>query len=160
MTIKRWNGSSYVDLTTLKRWNGSAWVDITLAKRWSGSAWVDIPLPGGGTPPLSITVSPGYAYGQIHDPNPPYPTAQMVYSNAVTITHTGGTGTPVYSWEYVSGNTSITPSPANAATTQFSASLLRNREVEAVFRGRCVKGAEQATVLVTVNLSYYSGDLA
>ena len=43
MAGKRWNGTSYVDLTTTrKRWNGSTWVDIVTAKRWNGSAWIDL----------------------------------------------------------------------------------------------------------------------
>ena len=42
MAGKRWNGSSFVDITTKKRWNGSAWVDLVTAKRWTGSAWVNI----------------------------------------------------------------------------------------------------------------------
>lgn len=54
MAGKRWNGSSYVNITTKKRWNGSAWVDITTAKRWSGSAWVDL-LSGGSS--LTLTLS-------------------------------------------------------------------------------------------------------
>jgi hypothetical protein len=49
MAGKRWNGSSYVDLTTTKkRWNGSTWVDITTAKRWNGSTWIDLFPSGGG----------------------------------------------------------------------------------------------------------------
>lgn len=49
MAGKRWNGSSYVDLTTTKkRWNGSTWVDITTAKRWNGSTWIDL-FPSGGS---------------------------------------------------------------------------------------------------------------
>lgn len=148
-----------MDLTTLKRWNGSAWVDLTLAKRWSGSAWVDIPLPGGGTPPLSIVLSPGFAYGEVNYTSPPYPTAQTVYSNAVTIVPTGGTGTPVYSWEYVSGSTAIQPTSPNTAGTQFSASLLRNRSASAVWRGRCVRGAENVSSTITVDLAYYTGDI-
>jgi len=50
MAGKRWNGTTFIDLTTTrKRWNGSAWVDITTAKRWSGTAWIDL-FPSG--PPV------------------------------------------------------------------------------------------------------------
>lgn len=159
MTIKRWNGTSYTDLTTLKRWNGTTWVDITLAKRWNGTTWVDIPLPGGGTPPLSLTISPGNAYGELNYSNPPYPSAQTVTTNSVTMNPAGGTGTPAYAWEYVSGSTGITPTTPYAASTQFSASLLRNRSVTATFRGRCVRGAETVSVNLTVTLAYYTGDI-
>lgn len=42
MAGTRWNGSSWVGITTKKRWNGTTWVDLTIAKRWNGSAWVDL----------------------------------------------------------------------------------------------------------------------
>ena len=42
MAGTRWNGSSWVGITTKKRWNGSTWVDLTIAKRWNGSTWVDL----------------------------------------------------------------------------------------------------------------------
>lgn len=159
MTIKRWNGTAYVDLTTLKRWNGTSWVDITLAKRWDGTAWTDIPLPGGGTPPLSVTVSPGYAYGELNITNPPFPTAQAVNSNAVTMTANGGTGTPVYSWEFISGDQNVQPVSPLSATTYFKATLLRNRDTQAVWRARVIRGAENVSAFITVRLAYYSGDV-
>lgn len=47
MAGKRWNGSSYVDVSTKKRWNGSSWIDLTTAKRWNGSSWIDLfPVSG------------------------------------------------------------------------------------------------------------------
>lgn len=53
MAGTRWNGSSWVGITTKKRWNGSTWVDLTIAKRWNGSSWVDLfpaaPLALGNT---------------------------------------------------------------------------------------------------------------
>lgn len=42
MSIKRYSGSSAVDVTTRKRFTGSGWVDLTIGKRWNGSAWVDL----------------------------------------------------------------------------------------------------------------------
>ena len=42
MSIKRYSGSSTVDVTSRKRFVGSGWVDLTIGKRWSGSAWVDL----------------------------------------------------------------------------------------------------------------------
>ena len=47
--IKRYSGSSAVDVTSRKRWNGSGWVDLTFGKRWSGSAWVDLWNDSGGS---------------------------------------------------------------------------------------------------------------
>lgn len=49
MSIKRYSGSSTVDVTSRKRWNGSGWVDLTFGKRWSGSAWVDLWNDSGGS---------------------------------------------------------------------------------------------------------------
>jgi hypothetical protein len=40
----RWNGSSWVRITTLKRWDGSSWVDVALVRRWDGSNWVNANL--------------------------------------------------------------------------------------------------------------------
>lgn len=42
MSIKRYTGSAFSEVSTRKRWNGSAWVDLTVGKRWNGSAWVDL----------------------------------------------------------------------------------------------------------------------
>lgn len=38
--VKRWNGSSMVDINP-KKWNGSAWVDVEVYK-WDGSKWVNM----------------------------------------------------------------------------------------------------------------------
>lgn len=38
-TLKRYNGTSYVNPTTTKRYDGSAWVNVKAVKRWNGSAW-------------------------------------------------------------------------------------------------------------------------
>lgn len=40
--FKKWNGSSWQDITTLKKWNGSAWQDISSLKKYNGSAWQDV----------------------------------------------------------------------------------------------------------------------
>lgn len=42
MSIKRYSGTGFTDVSSRKRWNGSAWVDLTIGKRWNGSAWVDL----------------------------------------------------------------------------------------------------------------------
>lgn len=48
MAGKRWNGSSFVDISTKNRWNGSSWVDLTTAKRWNGTSWIDLFPAGSG----------------------------------------------------------------------------------------------------------------
>lgn len=42
MSIKRYSGASFADVSSRKRWNGSAWVALNVGKRWNGSAWVDL----------------------------------------------------------------------------------------------------------------------
>ena len=42
MSIKRYTGSAFSEISSRKRWNGSAWVALTVGKRWNGAAWVDL----------------------------------------------------------------------------------------------------------------------
>lgn len=49
MSIKRYTGASFADVSSRKRWNGSAWVNLTFGKRWNGSAWVDLWNDSGGS---------------------------------------------------------------------------------------------------------------
>lgn len=55
MSIKRYSGTSFADVSSRKRWNGSAWVNLTFGKRWNGSAWVDLwsDSSGGDSEPSS-----------------------------------------------------------------------------------------------------------
>lgn len=160
MSVKWWSGSAWNDASFIRYWTGSAWVDASTVKYWSGSEWVPVTFAGGGGGTFTVTASPGTAYGQEIDPNPPYATAVNVSSNAVTMTPNGGSGTPSYSWTRISGDSSIVASNPNSASTTFSASVFRNNDRSAVFRGTCIRGADTGTVDVPVNLSYYTGDLA
>ena len=70
--IKRYSGSSAVDVTSRKRWNGSGWVDLTFGKRWSGSSWVDLWNDSGGSGVLfsdmkSTVSSPTVHYSASYD---------------------------------------------------------------------------------------------
>ncbi len=40
MTIKRWDGSKWVNVSAIYRWDGSKWVKAK-CRRWDGSKWVD-----------------------------------------------------------------------------------------------------------------------
>ena len=42
MSMKRFTGAAFGNVTTRKRWNGSAWVNLIFGRRWNGSAWVDL----------------------------------------------------------------------------------------------------------------------
>ena len=42
MSIKRYSGADFAEVSSRRRWNGSSWVALTSGKRWSGSAWVNL----------------------------------------------------------------------------------------------------------------------
>ncbi len=42
MSVKLWNGSTFVDPSALKRWNGSAFVDVSAAYIWDGAGFVKV----------------------------------------------------------------------------------------------------------------------
>lgn len=154
MTAKRWNGSSYTDLTTFKRWSGSAWVDLTVAKRWNGTTWEDIPGMLSGS--LSATLSSSNAFGLKFDPEPA-PPAAVVTTTSVTVTPQGGTGSgPTYLWQRVSGDTSITVSNSTAATVSFSAIVSKFGTRVGVWRCTVTRGAESVVLYVNVALDYSS----
>lgn len=51
MSIKRYTGSGFAEITSRKRWNGSSWVALTVGKRWNGDAWENVwnAAPAGGS---------------------------------------------------------------------------------------------------------------
>ena len=152
MTMKRWDGATWGDLTTAKRWDGASWVDLTIAKRWDGSTWVDIPLPGGGGGGLSATVSPAFADALFFDAIPS-PLFRTLTTNSVTVTATGGSGAgPTYSWTRISGSSAINANSPTSATTSFTASVGRNQRVDATFRCTVTRGSDTVSVNVPVFL--------
>ena len=42
MSMKRYAGAAFTNITTRKRFDGAAWVNLTFGRRWNGSAWVDL----------------------------------------------------------------------------------------------------------------------
>lgn len=159
MTMKRWTGSAFVDITVAKRWNGSAWVDLTLAKRWNGSAWIDIPLPGGGGGGLAATVSDSSVFGTEFRVSPPaWPAVLAVGSDSpasVTVTPTGGTGPYTFLWTHESGDSAVQVLSPTAATTSFIANVGKNQTKSAVKRCTITDAALATTFLfVNVSLSY------
>lgn len=166
MTAKRWTGTAYADIATKKRWTGSVWTDITTAKRWNGTAWVDITFAGGGGGGgLTISLSPSSAF--IYDEcsrdiDGFCPFIKTLTTNSVTITATGGTGGgPTYSWQYVSGSSSIVANSPTSATTTFTANVARNEEAVAVFKCVVTQGVEtkELSLEVTISYSYIAGGL-
>lgn len=152
MTFKRWDGAAYVDVTTKKRWDGVSWVDLTVAKRWDGASWVD--FLGGGGSGLSVTISPGSAYGFLFDPEPA-PLFATVTTNSVTATAAGGTGPYTYAWTKVSGDSALSANSPAAATTTFSANVAKNDERSGVWRVTATDSlAATATADITVRVEY------
>lgn len=132
MTMKKTlDGAVFVDLTVAKKTlDGSTFVDLTLAKKFDGVNWIDIPLPGGGGGGLSVTIAPGLATGTAITG----PLFRVVTSNFVTATATGGTGPYTYSWTRVSGDSSVNANNPTAATTNFSATMGRFSDAQALMR--------------------------
>lgn len=158
MTMKRWSGTTQVDIATAKRWSGTTFVDLTVAKRWTGSAWVDIPLPGGGSGGLSVTINTSYVEEVQHVEAGS--SAITMTAGPAAVTATGGTGSgPTYSWTRLSGSSGITATAPNSASTNFTALVTKNSSREATFRCTVVRGVETETVQVTVRFEYFVGIL-
>lgn len=70
MSIKKYSGTAFADVSARKRWNGSAWVDLTVGKRWNGSAWVDLwsttPEPPPTPTPTTYTKTYSLSSAQIY----------------------------------------------------------------------------------------------
>lgn len=141
---KRWDGAAWTTVSAIKRWDGAAWVDVAAVKRWDGSAWVDTGWGGGGGG-LSATVSPGTAEGFGTGEEP----AELVISNSVTVTPTGGTGPYTYAWTRLSGSSSIYATSPTAATTTFHATIYIGPSRTATFRCT-VTDSLSATAVVDV----------
>lgn len=129
MTMKRWDGAAYIDLTVAKRWDGSAWVDLTIAKRWDGTVWVDIPLPGGGGSTLAITGPAGLGYAEAGSEP-----IRTITTTAVNLTTSGGTGPYTYSWARFSGSSAIQATSPTVEDTQFTVNAYLNQTYITVFR--------------------------
>lgn len=120
MAGKRWNGSSFVDITTKKRWNGTAWVNITTAKRWTGSAWVDL-FPAGGT---TFTLTLADFYGSFFCTGNTCPISRTL-SDTNTYTISGGTAPYTVTASVFSG-VPVTINTATAGQITVSTTVGRN----------------------------------
>lgn len=136
MTMKRWDGGAFIDLTVAKRWDGGSWIDLTIARRWDGGSWVDIPLPGGGGGGLSATISSASANGFEFraEPAPSFVTVFIDTPASITVTPTGGTGPYTYLWERISGAAAVGVSNPTGSVVTFSANVPKNQTREAVYR--------------------------
>lgn len=147
-THKRWDGATWTAVSAIKRWDGSAWVDVAAIKRWDGTTWVDTAWGGGGGD-LSATVSPGDAHGEGNTDR----LVEVVVSNTVTTTPSGGTGPYTYAWTRVSGSASIQATAPTAATSAFLAGLYDGTTKTATFRCTVTDSlAATATIDVPVTL--------
>lgn len=161
MTLKRFDGAVYVDLTTRKRFDGASWIDMTVAKRFDGAVWVDIPLGGGGA--ISATVSHGEVFGEevlVGAGQPVFTTVVSQAPATVTVTPTGGTGPYTHSWAVVSGSSGTSAINPTSATTGFEALLGRNQSTSAYLRDTVTDSLSATTyvdVLVHLQYIYESG---
>jgi hypothetical protein len=81
----------------------------------------------GVTIPVTVTLDTVTAYGEYDNPVPGTgPFSQTVTTNAVTGTPGGGTGPYTFSWQRVSGDSSITCDTPTAASTTWHATVSRN----------------------------------
>lgn len=133
----------------MKRWNGSSWVDITTAKRWDGSSWTDMGTVIGG---LSAVVSSANAGGSGGDENSPS-FITITTSPATVVTSTGGSGAgPTYAWTRLSGSPVIYADSPTSATTTFSGELGLSSTKQATMRCTVTRGSDTVTVDVFVTL--------
>lgn len=155
MSLKRWNGSSMIDLSTLKRWDGTAMVDLTIAKRWDGTSFVDLGLTGPGTT-VSVTTDKASVSSVVFGGG----LAVDMTSPAVTATTTGGTGPYTYLWTRVSGSYGITCNYPTSPNTSFSANVPRDQGYTTVFQVVATDslGATD-TALVTVTLDHETTEM-
>ncbi|UCR81429.1 hypothetical protein [Brevundimonas phage AA] len=86
--LKRFNGSSFVDIGSLKRWSGSAWEGVQTVKRWSGSAWETVWT--------ALSVAVGGGFSQTSSGNNRYTDIGSFY---VTRTPTTSPAPTAWSWE-------------------------------------------------------------
>lgn len=156
MTVKRFTGATFVDVSAMKRWNGSAWVDLTSLKRWNGSAWIDLGAPVGGGD-LSAIVAPALVSKLLVAASPP---AQILTTTApAVVTATGGTAPYTYSWAYVSGDSAIYPASPTSNSSYFSGVVYQYDILNAVWRCTVTDAAmDTVTVDVNVRLNYQGTD--
>lgn len=150
MTMKRWDGGAYVDLTVAKRWDGSAWVDLTIARRWDGSNWIDIPLPGGGSGGVSLTGT-----ASINETVVDSAPVKTITTSPAALTTTGGTGPYTYSWTKVSGDSAINADTPTTEDTTFTVNAFKNTTYNTLFRCTVTDSlAATATHDVNVTITY------
>lgn len=111
----------------------------------------------GGNDPLVGFVSPATAndtYRCVGYPPSVCVSPQVITTNAVVVTYTGGDGSsPTYAWAKVSGDTHTITSPTSASTT-FSKSVERVESFSAVYRCTLTVGSETALLDVPVTTFY------
>lgn len=125
MTARRYDGSSWQDLSHFRRWSGSAWTDATFARRWDGSQWVEF-WPTYTN--ISASLSPTLYNNTASNSTGPVDVG-------FTCSVTGGDGGHTFTWSVTNligagwsivsgqGTSSVTVRCINGSNTQFTGTL-------------------------------------
>lgn len=134
MSIKRYTGSAFSEVSTRKRWNGSSWVALTIGKRWNGSAWVDLWSSSSGVSGSSSGTATSGS-GTLKNGN------STTFSSTVSTPTVNYSGT--YTWQQSGNNLSVT---VNFAAWISSASKL-GRGIKLTVYARLNGGAWSSAVI-------------
>lgn len=86
----------------------------------------------------------------------PAPGELAMSTPTVTAVVTGATGTPAYSWAYVSGDASISVSSTTASTVSWSATVVKNTSKTAIWRCTVTVDGQVLTADVDPFMQYTS----
>lgn len=106
-------------------------------------------LIAGTLPPLTVSVTRSYVSGSRNG-------IGNCTTSSTTVIVNGGSGTPSYSWAYLSGDAVFSATAATSATTAFTTSLDFGEVSTATWRCTVTVGAEVATVDVEMVASEMS----
>lgn len=124
--------------------------DSALRVAYSGNVLVT--LSSTYVAPLTASASPTVVSGYAaRDPFPAPPTSLLIYTDATTVTPSGGTGPYTYAWTQVSGDPFTCNNPT-AATTTFRSTVAKASTNTSVWRCT-VTDSLSATATVDINAS-------
>lgn len=155
MTRRRSSTATWEPLAHVRRWDGVAFVGVAFGRRWDGLQWVEWwPVVVGGNDFQAVTDKSGVLGSFACVGSNTCPVVAIVETETVTASPQGGTGTPTYFWEFVSGDSSVTVSNATAATVTFSVAVGRRGLSQSNWRCTITRGSQTAVANVFVSIDY------